>query len=246
MAGNDKFYIVNAGDGTIGYDGCGAIDFDRSDLNRVVVESGPRVAMRMVAELNMSKFTPEVAMRRAVRPFDLFYDYEFNTLLVSPEVYNDHREAIDTSVQSISPVTCHFGQKSMPYCFGNLKNANSLKDCDWEKSSFATVYTSQFDINRTEIGRGEVPLDHEVPYAAKDQIFDSMEQYHRSIPSLHKHVPLKLAFTFPYQAVLNIGIGQTLISASLFEALWNRKRPKSRVLGITGSRPLVEVEFPET
>jgi hypothetical protein len=246
MVLSDNFYLARAGDGVIGFDGCGALDYDRSDLTRSVIESGRRLATRMVAKLDPSKAEAKITMRRAVRLFDFFYDYQFNTLMVSPDAYADHRLPIDTSVQSLSLVTCHFGQRSAPYYFGNLKNENCLKECVWSKSSFATVYTSHFDINQTEIGRHEVPLDHEVPYVARDQVFEDMQEYWRTTPSLHKHLPLKLAFAFPYQAILNVGVGRTLISAALFEALWNRKRPKSRVLGMTGSRPLVEVTFGET
>jgi hypothetical protein len=92
----DRFYIAGEGDGVIGYDGCGALDFDRSDLSRIVVESGERVATRMVAKLHSDAAKSNIVMRRAVRLFDFFYDYQFNTLIVSPDVYAEHRAPIAT------------------------------------------------------------------------------------------------------------------------------------------------------
>lgn len=243
MSGLPKFYICHLGDGAIGYDGCGAVDYGHSDLQRVVVASGPRMATRYVAHLTESERMKRIAMRRAVRPFDFYYDDEFNSLLVSPEIRNNYQEWIDPSAVDLENVVCHFGKKTASYYFGNLKHAHCLEDCIWTKSFFATVYRSDFDINRTRIGRLEVPLDHEISYTTRSQTFKNIGEYRRSTPSLHMHVPERLAFAFPFQDILNIGIGKTLISQRLFEALWRRTRPKSRVLGITGSRPLVEIEF---
>jgi hypothetical protein len=238
-----RFYICELGDGAIGYDGCGAIDFEHSDLLKVIVASGPKMATRYAAYLAETGETKSITMRRAVRPFEFYYDYRFNSLLVSTEVRSSYQAWIDLSAVKLESVVCHFGKKSADYYFGNLKHAHCLADCIWSKSSFATVYTSDFDINRTRIGRWVVPLDHEVSYTARGQIFTDIGDHRRSQPSLHMHVPERLAFAFPFQDILNIGIGKTLISERLFEALWSRHRPKSRVLGITGSRPLVEVEF---
>ncbi len=240
---SEKFYVCHLGDGAIGYDGCGAVDFENSDLDRVVVASGPKIATRYAARLPERLEPKEIRMRRAVRPFDFYYDYKFNSLLVSSEIRSSYQAWIDPSAISLEIATCHFGKRLASYYFGNLKHAHSLDDCIWSKSYFATVYASDFDINRTRIGRHEVPPDHEVAYKARNQRFEGLADYYRSTPSLHMHVPEKLAFAFPFQDILNIGIGETLISQRLFEALWSRPRPKSRVLGITGSRPLVEVEF---
>jgi hypothetical protein len=237
------YYHTNAGDGVIGFDGCGAIDFSASTLVRELVESGPRIADRHQAILAPSATEYHIVMRRAVREFDFFYDYKFDTLLVSPSVLNDYRSWIAPSTSGMKPVTVHFGSRSRPYFFGNLKHSNSLKHCRWECSIFATAEYSEFHINQTRIGRREVPLDHEVDYIARGQVFSDMADYYKRTPSLHRHVAERLMFQFPSVDIINLGIGDTLISTRLFEALWSRPRPKSRVLGMTGSRPLVSVEF---
>ena len=78
------YYHCRSGDGVIGFDGCGAIDFTRSDLKLTLVESGPRIADRHEATLALTGDQRDIVTRRAVKEFDFFYDYEFNTLLVSP------------------------------------------------------------------------------------------------------------------------------------------------------------------
>ena len=221
----------------------GAIDFDNSDLEKVIVESGPRSWVRQEAQLIKDLSSWRIVMRRAVKEFDFLYDYEFNTLIVSPQVFSDFQSWIEPSVRSFTTIICQFGARERPYLFGNLVHANCLKQCLWERSRFATAYTSTFDINQTEIENGEVPLTHEVPYVATNQTFSGMEEYYAREPSLHRHIPERLAFSFGPCDIINIGIGKTLISRRLFEALWDRQRPKSRVLGMTGSRPLVKVEF---
>lgn len=241
--GNWLFYHARAGDGVIGFDGCGAIDFEASALTKELIETGPRVADRYRATLSASSAERTIVMRRAVREFDFFYDYKYDTLIVSPSVLDDYRSWIEPSTMGMEPVTIHFGSRSRPYFFGNLKYSNILKSCRWGSSIFATVDTTKFHINQTEIGRHEVPLDHEVKYVAQGQVFADISDYRKRMPSLHRHVAEGLGFDFPSLDIINLGIGDTLISARLFEALWSRPRPKSRVLGMTGSRPLVNVDF---
>jgi len=238
-----EFYVSRIGPGAIGFDGMGAIDFTKSDLKKMIVASGPRIAERQEAYIANTGNDCRIFMRRAVREFDLCHDYRLNSLIVSSQVLSDYAGWIQPSARSLTAVSCHFGAKERPYYFGNLKHSDVLDQCIWQKSRFSTVDTSDFDINQTRIARGEVPLEHEVRYSAVNQEFAGESEYLARKPSLHIHVPERLAFSFAYCDILNIGIGMTLISARLFEALWNRKRPKSRVLGMTGSRPLVHVEF---
>jgi hypothetical protein len=242
-AADRTHYHAGAGDGVIGFDGCGAIDFTASSLTKELIETGPRVADRFRATLSANGAEPEIVMRRAVREFDFFYDYEFDTLIVSPKVLDDYRSWIEPSTRGLQPVTIRFGARSRPYFFGNLKHSNILKACRWEKSVFVTADTSRYHINQTRIGRHEVPLDHEVAYVARGQVFSDMSDYYKKRPSLHRHVAERLGFSFPQAGIINLGIGDTLISTRLFHALWSRPRPKSRVLGMTGSKPLVNVEF---
>jgi hypothetical protein len=241
--GHCLFYHAHQGDGVIGFDGCGAIDFAASLLTKELIETGPRVADRYRASLSASLAERTIVMRRAVREFDFFYDCEFDTLIVSPAVLDDYRRWIEPSTMGMEPATIYFGSRSRPYFFGNLKYSNILKSCRWDSSIFATVDRAKFDINQTEIGRHEVPLDHEVNYVARGQVFGDMSDYRKKMPSLHRHVAERLGFNFPYLDIINLGIGDTLISDRLFEVLWSRPRPKSRVLGMTGSRPLVHVAF---
>jgi hypothetical protein len=241
--GNWLFYHALAGDGVIGFDGCGAIGFEASALKKELIETGPQVADRYRASLSSSIAERTIVMRRAVREFDFFYGCEFDTLIVSPSVLDDYRSWIEPSTMGMEPVTIHFGSRSRPYFVGNLKYSKILKSCRWDNSIFATVDGAKFDINQTKIGRHEVPLDHEVKYVARGQAFADMSDYRKRMPSLHRQVAEGLGFDFLYLDIVNLGIGDTLISARLFEALWSRPRPKSRVLGMTGSRPLVSVDF---
>ena len=239
----ETFYLTREGEGAIGFDGCRAIDFPNSDLILTVVESGPRIAERQEASLQLEREIHKITMRRAVKEFDFFYNYKFNTLIVAPDVASDYGSWIASSVGTLNSVVCHFGSRRRQYFFGNLKHANCQRNWIWQKSRFATAPSSDFDINQTLIGRGEVPLDHEVAYTAANQSFADLNEYYESKPSLYRRIPQRLAFTFGPCDIINLGVGVTLISTRLFAALWKRKRPKSRVLGMTGSHPLVKVEF---
>lgn len=238
-----NYYHARVGEFVIGFDGCGAIAFEASALTRELIESGPKIADRYQATLASNITERGIVMRRAVREFDLFYEDEFDTLLVSPPVLDAFRSWIEPSTRGMKPVTVHFGSRTRLYYFGNLKHSNALKSCQWERSIFATADRARFHINQTEIGRLEVPLDHEIDYSVRGQVFAEMADYYKREPSLHKHVAERLGFNFPHADIINLGIGDTLISVRLFEALWLRPRPKRRVLGMTGSRPLVSVEF---
>jgi len=237
------YYHTRDGDGVIGFDGCGAIDFKASALVMERIQHGPRLADRYRAILLPGRDPCNIVMRRAVREFDFFYDYVYDTLIVSPKVLDDHRDWIEPSTLGMQAVTVHFGSRERPYFFGNLKHSNSLRKCCWQVSGFAIADRADFHINQTEIGRHEVPLDHEINYCATNQIFSDESDYWRRLPSLHAHVAERLGFSFPHADIINLGVGDTLISRRLFEALWSRPRPKSRVLGMTGSRPLVSVAF---
>ena len=240
---SQDFYVCDLGDGVIGFDGMGAIDFDHSDLQKQIVEIGPTIPTRYEARITDGPDPRRIAMRRAVRMFDLYYDYRFNVLMVAPDVRRDFEVCIDQSVCSLESVVCSFGKKSASYSFGRLKNYSCESYCIWERSCFAMVDSSRFMINQTRIGRGEVPLDSEVSYDARGLKFPDYSRFRTGAPVLNRLVPERLAFSFPQQDILNFGIGMTLISQRLFESLWSRPRPKSRVLGLTGSRPLVRVDF---
>jgi hypothetical protein len=240
---SQDFYICRDGDGVIGFDGLGAIDFDHSDLKKVIREGSSALANPYAVRLMDKPGRREIVMRRAVRLFDLYYDYRFNILLVAPDTQRDFENCINQSVDSLDSVTCRFGKRAASYHFGNLRNYSCISRCVWKKSCFAMVDSSDFLINQTRIGRGQVPLESEVPYVAQGLTFVDAVSFRAGAPVLKSLVPERLAFPFPHQDILNVGIGMTLISQRLFESLWTKLRPKSRVLGLIGSRPLVHVDF---
>lgn len=237
----EVFYFGRPSDFAIGFDGLGAIDMDRSDLEQNVVCDKPAL---IEAVVRGSDRPPNIYMRRAVREFDLLYAYKTNSLLVRGEFFGKYQHLIENSTDHRTQVTCHFASHARAYLYGNLRYRHCLKSTIiWTQSTFKIVNSSEFDINVTKIERGERLFDYDVTYKSDGVRFESEPEYNAAYKVLTERLPVTIALRIERCDIINLGIGQTLFSHRLVEELRSAKRPKSRIAGTAFSYPKVEVTF---
>lgn len=239
-----EFYVGIAGEFAAGFDGMGAIDMERSDIVRTVTKWMREQPFLEEITLEAGHTAPNIYMRRAVREFDLLYDYRFNTLAVSQDFFEKFRRNIEPSLRGIKPVSCHFGTRTRPYMFGNLSCHRCLSDkVDWKNSTFKIADHSKFDINRTKIGRGEFPFEHEITYCAEGLILSDMSAYYSARRVTQTVIPERLTLEMGPCEIISLGVGQTLFSVDLVNALRDRKRAKTKISGMAFSHPKIPVTF---
>ena len=241
------FLLGDLGDGTIGFDGMGPIDYEASDVEVVVLRVISRLMDLEEARIVPNIEKPRVVLRRGVKEFDLAYDYRRNVFLISSSMFSEFSEFLDSSLTNVIAVDCHFGSKVRNYYFANLKSYFCWKEAIiWQNSTFMRVDRMKFDINRTEVERGEVSIDHEVSYDAFGLTFDNADMYFDELKQLmlQRFIPERLALKVcPPREIINLSSGQTLVGRNIVEALRNRSRPKLRVPGMCFSNPVIPVYF---
>lgn len=241
------FLLGGLGDGAIGFDGMGPIDYKESELEVVVLRVISRLMDLEEARVLPGAQKPKIVLRRGVKEFDLAYDYRRNVLLISEVIFLEFGKILYPSLSKIDLVVCHFGSRVRNYYFANLKNYFCWREAiDWRNSTFKRVDTMRFDINRTDVERGGVPIDHEVSYDATCQKFDDADAYIEELKRLvlHKLIPERLALRVdPQSEIINLSSGETIMKRRIVSFLRNRVRPKSKVPGMCFSHPLIPVHF---
>lgn len=242
------YLLTRPGPGIIGYDGMGAIDLKTSEAEVVVL--GP---MSPIADLEELRPSPtegpaRIVMRRGVREFDLLYNSSLNALIVSQRCYAEIGALIAPSLREATPVQCVFGSRSLPYVFGNLRLYNCWRTCiDWSGSTFKLIDGWTFIEYKNAVDYGGAPVEREPPYEAENVSFrdgdDFMASLMRDVPA-RWHLPQTLTLKADgVPTMVNLAPNETLVARPLVEALQQMRRPKSKVLGMSFSYPLVPVRF---
>ncbi len=238
---SDSCFIPCAeGQGVIGYDGMGAIDYDRSDLDsrRFVSNLGSPDSQ---ARIRQGVASPQIHMRRAVKEFDLLYTDHDNALLIRPEFFADIGQWIESSITEPQPVFCHFGTRSRPYLFANLIHHFAKRQQFWSACTFRK--SPVMGGKRKDIDLGLLPYDTPIPIMESDLVFANNSEMGITPTTRHYFLPQRLALPFPRVEMFNYGVAQTFLSRDLYEKIRNHPRPKSRVCGIVGAQPFAEVAF---
>lgn len=220
----------------------GAIDFEKSPLNQVPRKDAEGNAFFTTAELNFDN-DPIIVMRRGVRLFDLTIEGAHNTLMVTPEIAEISNGRIHNSTNGLTPVTCQFGKRRRPYLFGNLSVHDADCFVDWDNSLFNIADPSLFEINKSRIEDGKVPLEHEIEYHAENVRFGNVAEARAASSVSRKIIPSRLSIYCKPVDIIHFTATQALISKCLYDLVMGQERPKYRVPGIVASRPLVQVEF---
>lgn len=235
---DDTFLHLRVGEGTIGFDGCGAIDLQRSEIgwapepDDIYQEEFDRMTAPSAAQ---------IVMRRAVKPFDVLLVPRHNVVLLHPDMEGEAWVA--RSVSNLVPVTCHFGKRQMPRLFGNLTVHDALDQVVWPASRFHRVNSSNFHINQSRIERGQVPPDHVVDLLDSNLVFQTRAEERKAWTVLTSFIPADIALETQAVDMIHMGPTQLLIRKSLYEAILARPRPKSRVSGIVASGPEAVLRF---
>ncbi|MEM6610426.1 MAG: hypothetical protein AAF689_17840 [Pseudomonadota bacterium] len=136
------YYQARASHLTMGFDGMGAIDFEKSDISNSADLKGVGSNGKIILTKGTDQEPPTIVMRRGVRPFDFFVMGMYRSVLIDPS-YWDSGLFSDLIFEGL--VECKFGRKTKKVVFAYPKVADVWGEgFDFPSATFKRVLGLKF------------------------------------------------------------------------------------------------------